>query len=71
MSNNLLRTAQEQQETIERQQETIEQQSRLIKKQSKLIADLIVTLENWENVARYDGTELKERAAILQESEEI
>lgn len=53
MNNNLLlRTVQEQQETIE--------------KQSRLIADLITTLENWEQLAGYDGTELKERALSLQ-----
>ena len=48
MSSNLLRVVQEQQETIE--------------KQSRLIADLIATLESWEQTAGYDGEELKERA---------
>ena len=48
MSSNLLRVVQEQQETIE--------------KQSRLIADLIATLESWEQTAGYDGAELKERA---------
>lgn len=48
----LLRVVQEQQETIE--------------KQSRLIADLVVTLESWENAAGYDGAELKERALNLQ-----
>lgn len=52
MSSNLLRVVQEQQETIE--------------KQSKLIADLIATLESWEQTASYDGAELKERAKDLQ-----
>lgn len=52
MSSNLLRVVQEQQETIE--------------KQSRLIADLIATLENWEQTAGYDGEELKERAKDLQ-----
>lgn len=52
MSSNLLRVVQEQQETIE--------------KQSRLIADLIATLESWEQTAGYDGTELKERAENLQ-----
>lgn len=52
MSSNLLRVIQEQQETIE--------------KQSRLIADLIATLENWEQTAGYDGAELKERAENLQ-----
>lgn len=52
MSSNLLRVVQEQQETIE--------------KQSRLIADLIATLENWEQTAGYDGVELKERAKDLQ-----
>lgn len=47
MSSNLLRVVQEQQETIE--------------KQSRLIADLIATLESWEQTAGYDGAELKER----------
>ena len=46
MSSNLLRVVQEQQETIE--------------KQSRLIADLIATLESWEQTAGYDGAELKE-----------
>ena len=41
MSSNLLRVVQEQQETIE--------------KQSRLIADLIATLESWEQTASYDG----------------
>ena len=41
MSSNLLRVVQEQQETIE--------------KQSRLIADLIATLESWEQTAGYDG----------------
>ena len=52
MSSNLLRVVQEQQETIE--------------KQSRLIADLIATLESWEQTAGYDGAELKERAENLQ-----
>ena len=52
MSSNLLRVVQEQQETIE--------------KQSRLIADLIATLENWEQTAGYDGAEPKERAKDLQ-----
>ena len=52
MSSNLLRVVQEQQETIE--------------KQSRLIADLIATLEGWEQTAGYDGAELKERAENLQ-----
>lgn len=51
MSSNLLRVVQEQQETIE--------------KQSRLIADLIATLENWEQTAGYDGAELKEWAKDL------
>lgn len=52
MSSNLLRVVQEQQETIE--------------KQSRLIADLIATLESWEQTAGYNGEELKERAKDLQ-----
>lgn len=52
MSSNLLRVVQEQQETIE--------------KQNRLIADLIATLESWEQTAGYDGVELKERAKDLQ-----
>ena len=52
MSSNLLRVVQEQQETIE--------------KQSRLSADLIATLESWEQTAGYDGEELKERAKDLQ-----
>lgn len=47
-----IRVVQEQQETIE--------------KQSRLIADLIATLESWEQTAGYDGEELKERAKDLQ-----
>lgn len=50
MSSNLLRVVQEQQETIE--------------KQSRLIADLIATLESWEQTAGYDGVELKERKNV-------
>ena len=37
-----------------------------IEKQSRLIADLIATLESWEQTASYDGAELKERAKDLQ-----
>lgn len=48
----VLRVVQEQQETIE--------------KQSRLIADLIATLESWEQTAGYDGAELKERVKDLQ-----
>lgn len=44
---------------VQEQQETIE-------KQSRLIADLIATLESWEQTAGYDGVELKERAKDLQ-----
>ena len=52
MSSNLLRVVQEHRDTIE--------------KQSRLIADLIATLESWEQTAGYDGAELKERAETLQ-----
>lgn len=52
MNRELLRVVQEQQEIIE--------------KQSGLIADLITTLESWEQTAGYDGAELKERALKLQ-----
>ena len=52
MSSNLLRVVQEQKETIE--------------KQGRLIADLITTLESWEQTAGYDGAELKERALEMQ-----
>ena len=52
MSSNLLRVVQEQQETIE--------------KQSRLIADLIATLESWEQTAGYDCAELKELAKDFQ-----
>lgn len=55
MSNNLLKVVEEQQAVIEQQ--------------SRLIADLTATLENWENVAGYDGAELKERALNLQKAE--
>lgn len=37
-----------------------------LEKQSRLIADLIATLESWEQTAGYDGAELKERAKDLQ-----
>lgn len=43
---------------VAEQQETIAQQSRLI-------ADLVTTLENWEQTAGYDGAELKKRAGEL------
>ena len=43
-----------------------EEQSDIIEQQSRLIADLIATLESWEQTARYDGAELKERAEKLQ-----
>lgn len=55
MDRELLRVVQEQQEIIE--------------KQSGLIADLITTLESWEQTAGYDGAELKERALNLQKAE--
>lgn len=48
----LLKVVAEQQETIARQ--------------SRLIADLVTTLESWEQTARYDGAELKKRAEELQ-----
>lgn len=44
---------------VAEQQETIAQQSRLI-------ADLVTTLESWEQTAGYDGAELKKRAEELQ-----
>ena len=37
-----------------------------IEKQGRLIADLITTLESWEQTAGYDGAELKERALEMQ-----
>ena len=52
MSSNLLMVVQDHQDTIE--------------KQRRLIADLIATLESWEQTAGYDGAELKERAENLQ-----
>lgn len=55
MDRELLRVVQEQQETIE--------------KQSRLIADLVTTLESWEQTAGYDGAELKKRALNLQKAE--
>ena len=55
MDRELLRVVQEQQEIVE--------------KQSGLIADLITTLESWEQTAGYDGAELKERALNLQKAE--
>lgn len=44
----------------------VEEQQAVIEQQSRLIADLIATLESWEQTAEYDGAELKERAARLQ-----
>lgn len=55
MGGSILRVVQEQQEIIE--------------KQSRLIADLVTALENWESIAGFDGTELKERAENLQKAE--
>ncbi|MDO4292149.1 MAG: hypothetical protein Q4C65_02850 [Eubacteriales bacterium] len=76
MGSDLLRVVQEQQETIEEQSRLIangamiqRQQQETIKRQSELITELIITLENWENVAKYDGAELKERALNLQKAE--
>jgi hypothetical protein len=52
-SKDLIRVVQEQQETIE--------------KQGRLIADLITTLESWEQAGQYDGAGLKERASQMQQ----
>lgn len=61
----LLKTVANQQKTIAEQGEVIVKQQGTIRRQSDLIADLMVTLENWETVADYDGTELKKRAMNL------
>lgn len=37
----------------------LHEQQQIIEQQSRLIADLAVTLESWEDVAGYEGTELK------------
>ncbi|MCM1296418.1 MAG: hypothetical protein NC311_12845 [Muribaculaceae bacterium] len=47
----------------------VQEQQEIIEKQSRLIADMAATLENWENVAGFDGAELKRRAADLQAAE--
>lgn len=47
----------------------IEEQQEIINIQSRLIADMAATLESWENVAGFDGAELKRRAADLQAAE--
>lgn len=44
----------------------VQEQQEIIEKQSRLIADLVATLESWEQTAGYDGAELKERAENLQ-----
>lgn len=44
----------------------VQEQQEIIEKQSRLIADLVATLESWEQTAGYDGAELKERAQNLQ-----
>ena len=65
MSSNLLRVVQEQQETIEKQSRLIAP-SAVSSVTLSVIADLIATLESWEQTAGYDGEELKERAKDLQ-----
>ena len=53
--------------TVEASRErVVQEQQETIEKQSRLIADLIATLESWEQTAGYDGAELKERAENLQ-----
>ena len=44
----------------------VQEQQEIIERQSGLIADLVTTLESWEQTAGYDGAELKERAENLQ-----
>ena len=44
----------------------VQEQQEIIERQSGLIADLVTTLESWEQTAGYDGAELKERAKDLQ-----
>jgi len=44
----------------------VQEQQEIIEKQSGLIADLVTTLESWEQQAGYDGAALKERAQNLQ-----
>ena len=44
----------------------VQEQQEIIERQSGLIADLVTTLENWEQTAGYDGAELKERALEMQ-----
>lgn len=44
----------------------VQEQQEIIERQNGLIADLVTTLENWEQTAGYDGAELKERALEMQ-----
>lgn len=44
----------------------VHEQQEIIERQSGLIADLVTTLESWEQTAGYDGAELKERALEMQ-----
>ena len=44
----------------------VQEQQEIIERQSGLIADLVTTLESWEQTAGYDGAELKERALEMQ-----
>ena len=46
----------------------LEEQQEIIQQQSRLIAELVDTIESWEQTAGYDGEELKERARALRES---
>lgn len=49
--------------------QVLHEQQKIIEQQSRLIADLAATLECWERVEGYDGTELKERVTSLQGAE--
>nr|DAY65853.1 MAG TPA: hypothetical protein [Caudoviricetes sp.] len=44
----------------------VQEQQEIIERQNGLIADLVTTLESWEQTAGYDGAELKERALEMQ-----
>lgn len=44
----------------------VQEKQEIIERQSGLIADLVTTLESWEQTAGYDGAELKERALEMQ-----
>lgn len=44
---------------------TLEEQQETIRRQGRLIVELVGVIENWEQAASYDAKELKERAGKL------